>query len=160
MPAGPTAVDFALKAIELPVIGQQCSITVAPTPDDSTVIVTVDPPAVPYPLRLNVNLDERDGIIGVTGITGSTTFETNRTGDQATLTLIDGVPASATRVQVRFKKGDDVWELTADPTMGAAITLAVPSGETDHFSDQTIDWVLFTAIDANEHVVDAGGGLI
>lgn len=101
-----------------------------------------------------------DGIIGVTGITGSTSFETNRIGDQATLPLIDGVPASATRVQVRFKKGDNVRELTADPTMGAAILLAVPNGETDHFPDRTIDWVLFTAIDANEHVVDAGGGLI
>ena len=160
LPAGPTAVAVALKAIELPVIGQECSITAAPTPDSSTVIVTVDPPAVPYPLRLNVNVDERDGIIGVTVVTGSTSFETNRIGDQATLTLIDGVPASATRVQVRFKKGDDVWELTADPTMGTAITLAVPNGETDRFPDQTIDWVLFTAIDANEHVVDAGGGLI
>lgn len=74
--------------------------------------------------------------------------------------MIDGVPATATRVQVRFKKGDDVWELTADPTMGTAIPLAVPNGETDHFPDQTIDWVLFTAIDANEHVLDAGGGLI
>ena len=30
----------------------------------------------------------------------------------------------------------------------------------DRFPDQNIDWVLFTAIDANEHVVDAGGGLI
>ena len=44
--------------------------------------------------------------------------------------------------------------------MGTAIPLTVPNGETDHFPDQTIDWVLFTAIDANEHVVDAGGGLI
>lgn len=124
------------------------------------MIVTVDPPAVPTALRLEVNIGERDGIIDVTGITGSTSFETNRDGDQATLTLIDGVPASATRVQVRFQKGDDVWELTADPTTGSAIALAVPNGEADRFPDQSIDWVLFTAIDANEHVVDAGGGLI
>ena len=76
------------------------------------------------------------------------------------LTLIDGLPASATRVQVHFKQGNDVWELTADPTMGTAITLAVPNGEADRFPDQSIEWVLFTAIDGNEHVVDAGGGVI
>lgn len=124
------------------------------------VIVTVNPPAVPTSLRLDVKVGERDGIIGVTGIGGSTSFETNRVGDGATLTLIDGVPVSATRVQVRFKKGDDVWELTADTTTGTAIDLTVPNGETDRSPDKKIDWVLFTAIDANEHVVDAGGGLI
>lgn len=159
-PSGPTAGAVALKAIALPVIGQECSITAAATPDAGTVIVTVNPPAVPTSLRLDVNVSERDGIIGVTGITGSTGFETNRVGGGATLTLIDGVPASATRIQVRFKKGDDVWELTADTTTGKAINLAVPNGETDRFPDQNIDWVLFTAIDANEHVVDAGGGLL
>ena len=159
-PSGPTAVDVAISAIALPVIGQECSIAAASTPDIGTVIVTVNPPAVPTPLRLDVNISERDGIIGVTGITGSTSFETNRLGNGATLTLIDGVPASATRVQVRFKKGDDVWELAADTTTGKAINLAVPNGETDRFPDQNIDWVLFTAIDANEHVVDAGGGII
>jgi hypothetical protein len=160
LPTGPTLVDVAIKAIALPVIGQECSIIAAPTPDAGTVIVTVSPPAVPTPLRLDVNIVERDGIVGVTGIRGSTSFETNHVGDQASLTLIDGIPASATRVQVRFKKGDDVWELTADPTLGTAIELAVPNGETDHFPDQAIDWVLFTAIDGDEHVVDAGGGLL
>jgi len=159
LPTGPTAVDVAIMAIALPVIGQECSITAA-TPNAGTVIVTVNPPAVPTPLRLEVNIGERDGIIGVTGITGSTSFETNRDGDQVSLTLIDGVPASATRIQVRFKKGDDVWELTADATTGSDIALVVPNGEADRFPDQSIDWVLFTAIDANEHVVDAGGGLI
>ncbi len=159
-PSGPTAVDVAIKAIALPVIGQDCSIIAAPTSDAGTVVVTVNPPAVPTSLSLDVNVSERDGIIGVTAITGSTSFETNVVDGQVTLTLVDGVPASATRFQVRFKKGDDVWELTADTTTGKAINLAVPNGETDRFPDQNIDWVLFTAIDANEHVVDAGGRII
>ncbi|MFM2071707.1 MAG: hypothetical protein RLZZ623_1970 [Actinomycetota bacterium] len=159
-PSGRTAVDVAIGAIALPVIGQECSIDATPAKGIGHVIVTVNPPAVPTSLRLDVNVSERDGIIGVTGIKGITRFETNRVGDGATLTLIDGVPASATRIQVRFKKGDDVWELTADTTTGTAINLAVPNGETDRFLDQNIDWVLFTAIDANEHVVDAGGGII
>jgi hypothetical protein len=59
-----------------------------------------------------------------------------------------------------LQEGNDVWELTADTITGTAINLAVPNGETDGFPDQNIDWVLFTAIDANEHVVDAGGGII
>jgi len=160
LPTGLTAVDVAMRAIALPVIGQECSISAAPSPDAGFVIVTVDPPATPTSLRFTVAVAERDGTTGVTSITGSTRFETNRTGDQTTLTFIDGVPAKATRIQVRFKKGDDVWELTADTTLGTAITLAVPSGETDRFPDQPIDWVLFTAIDGNEHVVDAGGEMI
>lgn len=159
-PSGPTALDIAIDAIGLPVVGWECSITAAPTSDAGTVIVTVDPPAVPTSLRLEVNVSERDGVIGVTGITGSTSFETSSVDDQVTLTLVDGVPASATRFQVRFKKGDDVWELTADTTTATAITLAVPSGDTDRFPGEKVDWVLFTAIDANGHVVDAGGGLI
>lgn len=159
-PSGLTAADVAVSAIGLPIIGWECSITAAPTVDASTVIVTVNPPAAPASLRFDVNVSERDGIIGVTGITGSTSFEINRVGDGATLTLIDGVPESASRIQVRFKKGDDVWELTADTIAGTAINLAVPNGETDRFPDQNIDWVLFTAIDANEHVVDAGGRLL
>ncbi len=160
VPIGPTAVDIAIRAIALPVIGQQCSIVAAPTSNAGTVMVTVNPPAVPTALRLEMSIVERDGIIGVTGITGSTRFATNRVGDQVNLTLIDGLPASAARVQVRFKKGNDVWELTADATTGTAITLAIPSGEADRFPDQPIDWALFTAIDANDHVVDVGGGLI
>jgi hypothetical protein len=159
-PSGRTAVDVAIGAVALPVIGQECSITAAPTSDAGTVAVTVNPPAVPTSLSLGVNVSERDGIIGVTGIAGGTSFKTNVVNGQVTLTLVDGVPASATRIQVRFKKGDDVWELTADTTTGKAINLAVPNGETDRFPDQNIDWVLFTAIDANEHVVDAGGGII
>lgn len=159
-PVGPTAVDVAIKAIGLPVIGWECSITAAPTPDAGTVTVTVNPPAVPTTLRLDVNVSEHDGIIGVTGIAGSTSFETDRVDDQVILTLVDGIPASATRFQVRFKKGDDVWELTADTTTGTAIELAVPDRETDRFPGQQVEWVLFTAIDGNEHVVDAGGALI
>ena len=159
-PSGSTAVDVAIGAIGLPVVGWECSLAAVPTSAAGTVIVTVNPPAVPTSLRLDVNVSERDGVIGVTGITGSTSFETNSVDDQVTLTLVDGVPASATRFQVRFKKGDDVWELTADTTTGTAITLAVPTGETDRFPGQKVDWVLFTAIDANEHIVDAGGALI
>jgi len=53
-----------------------------------------------------------------------------------------------------------VFPVAVTGTTGTTIDLAVPNGETDRFPDEDIDWVLFTAIDANEHVVDAGGGLL
>jgi hypothetical protein len=160
LPQGPTPVDVAIRAIGLPVIGLECSITGSPTSDANLVRVTARPPTVPTPLQLDVTIAEHDGIVGVTAVTGSTTFEVNNTGATPTLQLLDGVPASTVRVAVRFKKGDDVWEITADPTVRANIALSVPGGETDKFASDPVDWVLFTLIDANEHIVGAGGALI
>jgi len=117
-------------------------------------------PAVPIPLQLDVTIAQRDGVAGVTAIAASTTFKVTNTGAAPSLQLLSGVPASTARVAVRFKKGDDVWELTADPTLGTAIALTVPGGETDKFASDPVDWVLFTLIDANERIVGAGGALI
>ena len=160
LPKGPTPVDFAIKAIALPVIGLECSITAIPTANDNVVSVLVDPPAVPAPLQLDVTISETDDVIGVTRIDGATTFEVTTTAPTPSLRLLDGVPSSAQRVQVRFKKGDDVWELSADPKLGTDIPLTVPSGETDNFSNDPIDWVVFTLIGANERTVGAGGQVL
>lgn len=160
LPEGRTAIDVAMKAIELPVVGFECSITGSPTSDPNVVRVTVRPPAVPTPLQLDVTIAQRDGVAGVTAIAGSTTFKVTNTGAAPTLQLLSEVPASTARVAVRFKKGDDVWELTADPTVGTDIALTVPGGETDKFASDPVDWVLFTLIDANERIVGAGGALI
>ncbi len=160
LPEGRTAIDVAMKSIELPVVGFECSITGSPTSDPNVVRVTVRPPAVPTPLQLDVTIAQRDGVAGVTAIAGSTTFKVTNTGAAPSLQLLSGVPASTARVAVRFKKGDDVWELTADPTLGTAIALTVPGGETDKFASDPVDWVLFTLIDANERIVGAGGALI
>ena len=128
--------------------------------EDGVVTVTVDPPAVPTPLQMDVTVSQSAGIIGVTGIKGSTNFETASTGDVPSLTVLDGLPSSAVSVQIRFKKGDDVWFLSADPTVGNVIPLAVPDAETDRFADEPVDWVLFTMLDANGRVVDVGGGIV
>ena len=61
-PSGRTAVDVAIGAIALPVIGQECSIDATPAQGIGHVIVTVNPPAVPTSLRLDVKVGERDGI--------------------------------------------------------------------------------------------------
>lgn len=160
LPQGPTPVDVAIKTIGLPVIGFDCSISGAPTSDPNVVRVTARPPAVPTPLQLDVTIAQSDGVVGATAITGSTTFKVTTTGATPSLQLLGGVPASAVRVAVRFKKGDDVWEVTANPTVGTNIALTVPGGETDKFASDPVDWVLFTLIDANEHTVGAGGALI
>jgi len=160
LPQGPTPVDVAMKAIGLPVIGLECSISGTPTADANVVNVLVDPPAVPAALGLDVTISETNDVIGVTRIDGGTSFEITTTEATPSLRLLDGVPTSAQRVQVRFKKGDDVWELSADPTPGADIALIVPGGETDNFATEPVDWVLFTLIGANERIVGAGGQVI
>ena len=75
----------------------------------------------------------RAGVIGVTSVRSNTDFKVNRSSAVASLQLVDGVPVTATTVSVRFKKGDDVWELRVDPTAGNIIDLTVPNGETDRF---------------------------
>jgi len=160
LPQGPTPVDVAIKAIGLPVIGLECSITGIPTADDNVIDVLVEPPAVPAALDLAVTISETVDVIGVTRIEGTTSFEVTTTGGTPSLRLLDGVPSSAQRVQVRFKKGDDVWELSADPTLGTDIPLIVPGGEADNFPSEPVDWVLFTLIGTNERIVGAGGQVL
>lgn len=155
LPSGRTALDVAMKTVAMPVIGLECGISATPTADPNVALVTVEPPATPQTLQLTVTVVERDGAIGAIAIGGTTQFE----ADATNLRLGSGVPAAAARVQVRFKKGEDVWELTAEPTSDVDIALAVPNGETDRFPDEPIDWVLFTILDAQYRVLDAGGDL-
>lgn len=160
LPKGPALVDVAIKAIALPVIGLECSITGAPTEDENVVSVSVEPPAVPVPLQLDVTISETNDSIGVTRIDGSTSFEITNSEELTSVRLLDGVPSSAERMQVRFKKGEDVWELSADPTVGADVPLTVPNGEVDNYPSEPVDWVLFTLIGANERIVGTGGRVI
>ena len=65
------------------------------------------------------------------------------------------IPAGRGRPQMRSSE-----RASRHGLLYRAVPLAVPNGEADLFLDPSIDWVLFAAIVANEHVVDAGGGLI
>lgn len=161
LPAGTEPVDVAIKAIELPVLGLECSIEgYTNVPDNGHFSVVVNPPAVPARLNIKVTVDSNAEVVGVTRIFSGVSYDvTNDTGETR-LTLLDRVPAGTSRVQVRFKKGDDVWELTADPTVGKPISLTVPPGETDRFPGDPIDWVLFTLLDANDRLVGVGGNVL
>jgi hypothetical protein len=153
LPSGPPAVDVALKAIAMPVLGLECSIDAVSTSDPDVITVNVEPPATPRPMKLTLMVADRDGTTGAVAIEGNTQFETG----SADLRITSTIPADADRVQVRFKKGEDVWELTVAPTDTASIALEVPDGETDRFPSKTVDWVLFTVLDDQGRVLDAGG---
>lgn len=159
LPDGVPVVDVAARAIGVAVIGYDCNITTS-APTDGRVSVTIDPPAAAARVTLDVRISESDDAVEVTAITGSTDFETNVVDALPTLTFREALPPGTARVQVRFKKGDDVWELTANATPGVPIDLSVPAGETDRFPDQPVDWVLFTALDSQGLLLDAGGALV
>jgi hypothetical protein len=159
LPDGTPAVDVAVRAVGLAVIGYDCNVS-AFVATEGVVLVGIDPPASSTSVSLNLRIAEMDDAIAVTAITGSTGFETNIVDGGATLTFREALPAGTARVQVRFKKGDDVWELTADPTPNVPIALDVPAGETDRFPDQPVDWVLFTALDDRDLLLDAGGEVV
>lgn len=160
LPAGTEPVDVAIKSIALPVLGLECSITARPNPDGSTFTVNIEPPAVPSPLELDVAVRAGDDVVGVTGIDSGILIEVDSTDATPTVRLLGGIPESATTMSIRFKKGDDVWFLGSEPTAGADIALAVPNGETDRFPDQSVDWVLITAINSNERLVGVVGMMI
>ena len=158
LPVGTPAVDVAVRAVGLAIIGYDCNIT-ASTATEGVVLVSIDPPASSTLVSLNLRITEVDAV-AVTAITGLTGFGTDVVDGRATLTFREALPAGTARVQVRFKKGDDVWELTADPTPNDPIALDVPAGETDRFPDQPVDWVLFTAFDNRDLLLDAGGEVV
>lgn len=160
LPAGTEPVDVAIKAIALPVLGLECGITAQPNPDGSNVSVSIEPPAAPTRLELDVTIGSTDDAVGVTSINGNLSVKITDTGLVPTVRLLDGIPGSASSLKVRFKKGDDVWELSSEPTIAIDISLAVPNGETDRFPDQPVDWVLITAVDANERIVGVAGQTI
>lgn len=160
LPAGTEPAVVALKAIATSVIGLDCSITAVPPTGAGTVLVLVDPPAVPTSLRILIQVNKLDGVIGVTRIhTAKTTFEIDTSNALPVLKMTLNRAPSAVRAQVRFKKGDDVWELTTNATDGTDVALDVPTGETDRFPDEPVEWVLFTLLDANDRVVGVGGGV-
>ena len=143
------------------VTGGDCDVLASPSILDGTFDVFVVSPRLPATLQVEVDTADRDGAIGVTAVRGSSTYtlEPAKAGQAPTIKLGGKIPGNAARVDVRFKKGDDMWSLSAEPVAGE-ITLAVPPGETDPSPDAAVDWVLLTLLDANGAVVDVVGGVL
>jgi hypothetical protein len=161
LPSGTKPAEVALKAVSSAVIGLDCGITAVPsTTSGDPVTVLIDPPAVPTQLRMMVVVSARNRAVGVTGIhTLKTTFDIDTSAQVPVLTMTLNHAPSAVRAQVRFKKGDDVWELSASATDGTQVPLAVPSGKKDRYPAKPVEWVLFTLLDANDRVVGVGGAM-
>lgn len=165
LPDGPSAPDVAGSFVSQAVIGAGCEQQIGISSQSdigggrTSVGVEVAPPATTSDLRLVVDVGNAEGVVGVTGVRGATSFEVVTAGEAPALRLAGALPADADRLSVRFRKGDDVWELSlaAGETM---VALEVPSGEVDRFPDAEPDWILFTASDRNGNVVDVGGTMI
>jgi hypothetical protein len=161
LPSGTKPAEVALKAVSSAVIGLDCGITAVPSINSGDpVTVLIDPPAVPTQLRMMVDVSARNGAVGVTGIhTMKTTFDIDTSAQVPVLTMTLNHAPSAVRAQVRFKKGADIWELSANATDGTQVPLAVPAGKNDRYPAKPVEWVLFTLLDANDRVVDVGGAM-
>ncbi len=166
LPAGWTPIDAATSMVSQAIIGAGCEdhitggIQSDPSEGKSTVSVTVAQPATASQMQLAVETLETGDVIGVTGLDGSVAFEVIAVADDLVLQLLSEVPAEVADMSVRFRKGDDVWELSVDPSDPKPIALTVPDSEIDRFPEAEPEWVLFTLHDVNGTVLDAGGRLI
>lgn len=165
LPAGRSATDLATTFVSRAVIGDGCEQQItASTESDlgdgrSAVVVEVVPPASPVDLRLTVDTAFEDDVIGVIAVRGVSSFDVVTSGSETVLQLADALPPEAALVSVRFRKGEDVWELSV-ATNDRQIALVVPALETDRFLDAEPEWVLFTVLDRDGGVLDLGGALI
>lgn len=92
-------------------------------------------------------------------MSGATRFEVASRDQIATLRLLEPTPASVAFISVRFKKGQDAWELSSDGKPKRVSPL-VPGGELNRAEDAPPEWVLFTLRDADGNVVEVGGTMI
>ena len=160
LPVGTPPVDVATALMGVPVTGLECGIGGRTGIATGTFEVTVDSYAGQPAMVVSVAVEERAGAVGVTEIAGLTAIEVERGSIAPMLRLVDGVPSGARIASVRFKKGDDVWELEADPRAGEAIELRVPTGEVDRFPEAAVDWVLVTIKDADGYVIDVAARVV
>lgn len=165
LPAGPTAADFATTFVSSAVVGDGCEQQItASTESDlgqgrSAVGVDLIPPATRADLRLTVDIASEDDVVGITEVRGATSFDVVTREDAPAMLLLDVLPQEAASLTVKFRKGEDVWELSVSADE-PQIALAVPPSETDPFSDAEAQWVLFTVLDRDGALLDVGGALI
>jgi hypothetical protein len=157
--AGPTPVEVATRMVALAFTGHECAVSGQTDADGTGVTVTISPPWVPEALLLDVSIAEHDGVIGVTGIGDRSDLEIRSTNDVTTVQFVEGAPPNTAAVDVRFKKGDDVWYLTPDPASAEPIALKVPAIETDRFPESDVDWVLVVFFDVDRKILGVTGAL-
>lgn len=166
LPLGRTPIEAAVAMVSQTVVGPGCEPHISGSIQSdvnklaASVFVAVSEPAAPIPMHLTVETLETSDVIGVTSIIGSVPFEVVAAQNQFVLRLNSEVPSQVVEMSIRFRKGEDVWELSVDKSAGWSAALIVPAGEADRFPDAEPEWVLFTLRDAVGNVLDAGGRLI
>lgn len=159
LPVGPTPVEVATQMMALAVAGDECAVSGQTNADGTGVTVTINPPWAASSLTLDVSIAEHNGIVGVTGIGDRADLEINTTNDAPTVRFAEGMLPNTATVDVRFKKGDDVWFLTPDPVSAEPIALEVPAIETDRFPDADVEWVLVVFFDVDRQILGVTGAL-
>lgn len=159
LPVGPTPVRVATQMMALAVTGDECAVSGQIDADGTGVTVTISPPWAAAVLTLDVSIAEHDDVVGVTGIGDHADLEINETNGAPAVRFVEGMPPNTATVDVRFKKGDDVWSLLPDPVSAAPIALEVPAVETDRFPDAEVEWVLVVFLDSDGQILDVVGAL-
>ncbi len=165
LPVATPPIELARLFVSRALVGGSCDQAMMPSIEAATdeigrtaVAVEVFPPATPRPIALIVETRVESEVIGVTGVQGQTLFEVSEEGGIPVL-RVDELPAGSEGISVRFRKGEDVWELLV-PGDQREVQLVVPPGETDQYPDAAVQWVLFVAVDLDGGIADAGGSLI
>lgn len=160
LPADTPPRVLAVRAILNPVAGNQCIAfdpnSIATSVDQSTGIVTatLNPPTAASTLEVRLTIDRTAESIGVTRIDGLTPFKVDQSSPIAALNLASDLPQTAASIDVRFRAGTDVVNITASPAQAPAIPLAPTDGSIDA-NDPT--WVTYVIRDEAGRVLDTGG---
>ncbi len=134
LPADTPPRALAVRALLDPAAGAQCiafdPASIATTLDQSNgaVTATLHPPAAGNNLELRLTIARTTDLIGVTRINGLTPFEVDQSNPTATLNLAGDLPARASEIDVTFRVGTDIVNITAPLDQAQAIPLTATDG--------------------------------
>ena len=163
LPADTPPRELAIRAILNPVAGDQCIAfdpgSIATSLDQSSGVVTaaLDAPVAGIPFEVRLTIVQTAEAIGVTRIDGLTSFAVDQSEPTATLNLADELPPTADSIDVRFRAGADVFDITTTIDQASAIAL-VPSDDT--VASEDLSSVTYVIRDEAGSVLDTGGTTI
>lgn len=165
LPGAPSAGEVATSFVDRAVVGGGCEEQILALNESllgggrTAVAVKIIPPAAREDLRLRVETAARENVVGITAVHGVTPFDVAASGETPVLRLLGPAPLGAERVTIRFRKGEDVWEVSASND-NSEIDLTVPPAEMDRYPDTSPQWVLFSVVDSEGALLDVGGSLV
>ena len=164
LPTGTPPRVLAVRALLNPVAGDRCLAfdpdTIETSLDQSTETVTarVTVPSAGREFETQLMIAQAADAIGVTQINGLTQFSIEQSDPNATLNLLGDLPSTATEIEVRFRLGNEVADITVPITSASSIPLTASSGSVGPEGD--LVWVTFVIRDDTGLALDAGGRLV